>query len=48
VRANTSSSPYLAIINTDIILFPDLLEAIRSIFCIVKQQFVLNWASAGT
>ena len=35
-----SRSPYLAIVNTDIILFPDLLEAIRNTVA-VKQQFVL-------
>lgn len=35
-----SDSRYLAIVNTDIILFPDLLEAIRNI-AEVKNQFVL-------
>jgi hypothetical protein len=38
-RAN-SDSPYLAIVNTDIILFPDLLDAIRST-ARVHEQFVL-------
>jgi hypothetical protein len=38
-RAN-SDSRYLAIINTDIILFPDILEAIRNT-AKVREQFVL-------
>ena len=35
-----SSSPYLAIVNTDIILFPDMLQAIRDT-AKARQEFVL-------